>query len=382
MPAKQLLLKVLWAGFAVRVLVAIWNGFFGPSFGGEGDAWGMHVLAADIANGTLPDEFRLSLSYVYFLGAFYWLLTPSLFLGSLLSCVVWVVSALIMIASFRVIGVSMEARTRALFIYAVLPSSILWTSITMREPYQLLFVNVATYAALRIVFEGAARFWVLLAAAVAFGALTHASLLGWGVCLMTAAFVLQMYRRLAGSPVKLALTAVGGVALMFAGLTLFTQIYSYPIERGLVYAVNSYQSGGLVIGVRTDYRTSVALLTTVDLLRFMPVALFQYLFEPMPWRATSLADLVPLAENLLRLGLIAQAVALAITLPASSRAPSLFAFASYLVLEMAWAVGTFNWGTSARHHIPASGLLLLAAFARPQRRTDQHGSLEPLVNAA
>ena len=37
----------------------------------------------------------------------------------------------------------------------------------------------------------------------------------------------------------------------------------------------------------------------------------------------------------------------------------LFAF---LVLEFTWSVGTTNWGTASRHHVPSLGLLLLVGF--------------------
>lgn len=32
-------------------------------------------------------------------------------------------------------------------------------------------------------------------------------------------------------------------------------------------------------------------------------------------------------------------------------------------LEMIWSIGTINWGTAIRHHLPVWGLLLLAAYA-------------------
>ena len=41
----------------------------------------------------------------------------------------------------------------------------------------------------------------------------------------------------------------------------------------------------------------------------------------------------------------------------------LFLFiSSYLFLEFVWSVGTTNWGTAARHHVPAMGIMLLMGF--------------------
>jgi hypothetical protein len=40
-----------------------------------------------------------------------------------------------------------------------------------------------------------------------------------------------------------------------------------------------------------------------------------------------------------------------------------FIFLSYLVMETIWSLGTSNWGTASRHHLPSLGLLLVASFA-------------------
>jgi len=365
MPPRQLLRNALWIGFGLRLTIAVWNGFFGPSVGATGDAPGFHELAAGVAEGAFPERFRIGMTYIYGLGAYYWLVGASVFMGSLLSCLVWLLSAWLLVASFGQLNVGVARAARAVMLYGVLPSSVMWTSITMREPYQLLCVNLSIYAALRIL-RGAWWYWLWLAAAIGVGVLLHAVLLGWGVCLMTALVAAQVYNKVGHSPIKLTVALVGALALAYFGVVLFGQLYSFPIDRGLAFAVNSYQQGGLQIGVRTDYRSDVDILTTIDLLMFLPIALMQYLFEPMPWRATSVVDLVPVAENLLRFGLIAQVLTLVLTLPAAARGRVLLVFGSYLVLEMAWAVGTFNWGTAARHHIPADGLLLLAAFADPR----------------
>ena len=43
--------------------------------------------------------------------------------------------------------------------------------------------------------------------------------------------------------------------------------------------------------------------------------------------------------------------------------PLLFILIAYFALETIWSLGTVNWGTASRHHIPATGILLAAAFA-------------------
>ena len=370
--------RVVLLGFGIRVAVAAWNAFLGPSFGAEGDASGLHLLAADYANGIAPPIFRLSLIYIYALGLIYRWTISSLFLGGLLSCLVWLASAYVLIAIMRLVRVGPGMQRTALLIYGVLPSSVLWTGVTMREPYQLLCVNLAVYAALRILLDKSHVHWLLLCGSIAFGTVLHATLLGWGLFLgaATAMFAFREQRRRI-TPARFLLAAVVAVAGAWLGYRLFTNLFSYPIDQGLAFAVQSYQRGGLSIGVRTDYRSTVEIADTLSLLTFVPVSLWQDLFEPMAWRVTSFADLIPVLENLLRFGLMAQAVATLARLSRRARQPALLVFLAFLVLETAWSLGTFNWGTAARHHIPGVGLLLAAAFAASSQRLRGTGAHDP-----
>lgn len=364
-------IRILWFGFLLRLGVAFWNGFFGPSFGAEADALDQHLMALDFMQGKWPRIMRVNYLYAYGLNLFYSATVTSLFVGSVLSCLAWFTSAHIFIASMRLLAVPQRSQAIAMLIFALTPSSVLWTSVTMREPYQLLFVNLAILAALKIGVAGRQAYWLLMAMALAGCGILHGALLGWCVVLIVSTLAWQMTRRRhLFTAANITLAVLTTIAFVAAGYWVFTSLYSFPVDRGLAFAVDSYQRGGLSIGVRTDYRTSVTIADNLDLLRFIPVALSQYLFEPMPWRVSSLADLEPLVENVFRFILIVQAVRSLIRLRQGPRLAALMVFSSFIVLETAWALGTFNWGTATRHHIPGLGLLLLAAFAYPRRRAE------------
>ena len=83
----------------------------------------------------------------------------------------------------------------------------------------------------------------------------------------------------------------------------------------------------------------------------------------MPWRISTVPDVEAMLENILRFWLICQAVIALRRIPKSERRPMIFVFVSYIVIESIWSLGTVNWGTAVRHHIPGMGLLLAAAFA-------------------
>jgi len=371
-------IRILWFGFLLRLGVAFWNGFFGPSFGAEGDAFDQHLLALDFMRGITPRIMRVDYLYSYVLGLFYSATVTSLFIGSILSCLAWFISALALLASMNLLDIPRRSQAIAMLLFATSPSSLMWTSVTMREPYQLLVVSVAMLAALKIGVQKRYRYWLVMIGALVCGGILHGGLLGWGVTLVVSTLAWQLTQKKGFiTPGRLVVAAIVAAAVLWGGYRAFRSLYDFPVDRGLAFAVNSYQRGGLSIGVRTDYRTSVEIADNIDLLQFIPVALLQYLFEPMPWRVSSPADLVPVVENLLRAVLVLQALQSLWQLRGGARRAALVVFASYLVLETAWALGTFNWGTAARHHIPGMGLLLLAAFAYPRRQPSAVAARDP-----
>ena len=160
---------------------------------------------------------------------------------------------------------------------------------------------------------------------------------------------------------------------LYYGTLLFLNI-SYELEDGLVTAVVDYQQAVIEYEGRAIYRTDIAISGLGDLVLYMPVFLFQYLFEPMPWRMSSLLDVVALLENVLRAWLIWNVLKYFRVI--SNKNPMyiehklfghgrliFFIFLSFLVMESIWSTGTSNWGNAMRHHVPSLGMLLVAGFA-------------------
>ena len=93
---------------------------------------------------------------------------------------------------------------------------------------------------------------------------------------------------------------------------------------------------------------------------FIPVSLFQYLFEPLPQRISSFMDIALFFENLIRLYLIYNTI---VSFKKIKNAQfGILIFSYYILIELIWSLGVNNWGTASRHHIPSSGLLALCAF--------------------
>jgi hypothetical protein len=146
------------------------------------------------------------------------------------------------------------------------------------------------------------------------------------------------------------------------------------LEDGLGFAIQKYQEGTMAAEQRASYRTDIEINGLGELILSLPSFLFQYLFEPMPWKLSSIVDVVVLLENMLRFWLIWNAlkylVGSYLNQPMfvarnylGNKRFIFFIFLSYLVMEILWSLGTSNWGTASRHHVPSLGLLLVVGFA-------------------
>jgi hypothetical protein len=365
-------------GLFLRLFVAMWNSFYGPSFGAEVDAAGFHLIALENAQNPTLDDFPPGWIYAYVLSLVYYWTTDSLFLGSVLSCFAWLASAALLLKIMRLLSIDKSQQSKAMLIYALLPSSILYTSVTLREAYQLLFVNLAVYSTFKIYLNKSSKHWLVLFCAVIGMGVLHGALFAFGLFIVVATLaLLNMFGLKKPSLVKLAF-AVPLIALfVFYGLSLFTS-FSYKLDDGLGIAIEKYQEGSLSVDARAHYKDSVEISGVVGLLTFIPIAILQYLFEPMPWRISSATDIGLMFENILRAWLIWKAWTGLRNIPVPGRRPVLFVFLSYLILETIWSLGTVNWGTAVRHHIPSMGLLLIAAFAYARTAFKRGSAIAPV----
>ena len=348
-------------GFVLRLAMAAWNGLGGGSFGGGPDAAGFHMEAVAYAAG-ISSDFQFSNIYIYALGTVYRCLVPSLFLGSALSCVAWLASAILLVQIMKMMGFAKEQRFIVVLLFALLPSSVVISSVTLREAYQLLAVHIVVYAASKIHLDRSRAHWILLLVGVALMGALHAALLVAGLAI--AVVILLFCRKIKFDLYTLAKSAAvlfGFFLLAYLMWPLFMETM-FNAKLGLGEAVQ-FRQDSWQQSARASYSNPIDIHSDVDLLFFVPVALTQYLFQPFPWRASIALDWALVLENSLRLFLLYKVVVALYFLPYHKKKHCAFVFAAYLVIETIWAVGTINWGTAVRHHIPAFGLLLVAAFS-------------------
>lgn len=319
-----------------------------------------HRVAAEIAAGLPASRSSLAFAYSRVLGFIYSVTGPHEIVGYAASALAWTGAALALNAMLRILGAAPRARLAALLIFALTPSSIWFGSVIMRDVYQLLFVNLMVLSALRM---GVQRDYAASISMVIAGVplcFLHRGLIPWAllVALAALAWVLALHRpRSAWQAMVTILIA----SFAFFAAAMFTR-YGYDIADGVAAASSDYRESVVrAMQPRTEFRLFGDLAGSGGLVGVF-VGLLQYMLEPMPWQVRGLGDLGVMAENWLRLLFIGMALWALVT-DRTRRAPLLFLLFAYCCLEGIWSLGTAAWGTAIRHHLPASGILLAAAFA-------------------
>ena len=205
--------------------------------------------------------------------------------------------------------------------------------------------------------------------------LMHIAMLVFGVILFIFTLILISFREDKSSYFFLLPTSLLVLIPIF-GFNYISQYLDYFGGQGLegagaelADAVRLFQFGSIIDSgaSRAQYAELQLEIDGISgLLFFLPTALFQYLFEPMPWRNLSLVDYVLVLENLMRAIFIFFGVKGLFVLPSNQKKIIFFLLACYLSTELIWAVGTTNWGTASRHHVPSLGILLLIGLAFQQ----------------
>jgi hypothetical protein len=351
----------LFLGLAAHIAIAVWNGFFGPSLGAEGDAVNFHNEAVYYAYNLGNFEYVTGWIYSYILGIFYRIFTDHIFFGSMISVAAWFTSCIVLIKTMRTLNQNDYRIAVSLLIFSLWPSALLNTSVTLRESFETLGISFVIYGSI-ISFWQKNNGWLLIFFGMAMISVLHGALLAFsGIMLLFLFYYVGTYRLQLGWPVKIIFMTVPGVAVILAGFLLLNNI-AYNLDNGLLGAVESYNEGAISINARADYRTTADLSESLNILLFFPAAFLQYMIEPIPSRIGNIQDAIAFLENIFRLGLLLTALIVNRKIPYSVRAPHSFILFAFISLSFIWSVGTVNWGTASRHQAPGLMLVVVAAL--------------------
>ena len=365
---------ILFCGLILHIGVAIWNGFFGPSLGAEGDAAVFHEEALYFANNLGNFEYVTGWVYAYFLGILYRTFSDHIFFGSMISVFAWFLSSIYLLKTMKILNQNNINIIIVLLLFSIWPSSVLNTSVTLREAFQMLSINIILYSAVNI-FWNNKNSWILLGVGMMLGSVLHGALLIFcGAMFFFIIYKFAQIRLKFSTTSRFLLTFIVGGAGLVIAYGLLGNI-AYSVDDGLVAAVQTFNEGATSINARANYRDDIYFSGPLDLILFLPVAFFQYMLEPLPARIGSAADAALFLENVVRVGMLSWAIFVNFRLDKRNRPVHSFILLAYIGVSLIWSIGSVNWGTAARHHVPGLGLLLVAAFYSLRSRASENVSM-------
>ena len=349
-------------GFAFRLAVSLYNHFYLLPMGAD-DAIRFHNSAVQkLSSLSFLDNLYDGWIYSSFLALIYYFTTPSILIASISSCVLWAISAFVLIKIFNLLNFSNANKQIGLLAYSFMPASIIFNSIALRESAELLIINAYILCLILIIKNNKYTYLpipFLLSALIFF---FHKGLI-----------IFMLF------------------SIIFFAVFLFTKITNYFFKNKILFLDFFFASAALfvfiilsldLLGIASighlfdflatnisSHQVNVPISRTTylytarieNLFTHMLSSVFFYFFSPMHYYIENFYDFVLYLENITRLILLGL-VLNNFFYHKKNNQIFIILFLIYIGLEIMWAVGTANWGSASRHHIISYGLLVILAF--------------------
>jgi len=356
---------------ALHHILAITNAYV-VMLPGASDAEGFFTKAMIMAD---SDKITYAMHYIRFLSVVFMALGSSYFLGAELSVIAFAFSCIVFIKIMNLINIR-KYKAGLLMLYGLLPAMMHFTSVPLRESYQILFLMLLVYCGMRIhlkPMKGARLFAILSAFTMS---LLHNGLGIIAVFLVPILLLWEPQKRSINKQFTISkkrfINIILVIIFLFAGIYFSTRSLNEEPFIGFVFLnqiKNDYNgfmttldkaTGGFAATPgRTNYGKLIDFHSIESVSRTLPVSLAYYIFSPFPWNVRNSIDIIPGFEALIRFSLIV----FSIILWCKSQGPqrrlySLLLFI-YFSVTLVFAVGTANYGTAMRHNLVSYWLIVL-----------------------
>ena len=324
-----------------------------------------HFHGHGIRLATLLEPERLSdfsngaVNYTHFLGFFYRAFSASLFFGKELSVLAFTLSCVVLVKLVDLLDLR-HFRVGIVLFFGLLPSAVIFRSVTLRESWQALFFLLTVYWAIRLRKRSGIRNVLFLLMSAFCMALLHHGLAKYAIYLIVISLYWGIYSH------KMSVRRLRYVRLLFAGL-LIACVIILSQKIGLFMTLGEALEAGAEMrrtllaytNVRTNFSFILDTSSVLGIVTTVPMAFVEYMFAPFPWQVENVKDVWALLESMLRFVLLFFAVFL--WHRSSGEVRSYYGFLLIVVLgmEFVWALGTANWGTAIRHHVPGYSIIVL-----------------------
>jgi len=356
---------------ALHHIAAITNAYI-VILPGAGDAEGFFSKAMIMAD---SDKITFGMPYIRILSVVFMVLGSSCFLGAELSVLAFTFSCIVFIKIVNIIDVRRH-RVWLLMLYGLLPSIIIYTSVGLREAYQILFLMLVIYCGLRVHLKpmNGARLFTMLSGFLlsmfhyALGILTIILipiLLLWQPQKRSIAKRFTISKRRFINIILVIIFLLGGFYFCTRspneGVLIGFEYLNYirADYKGFLMNLDKVISGAARTQGRTNYGKHLDLDSIESVIRTMPVSLAYYLFTPSPWNIRNFMDIFMGFEALIRFSLIVFSIkSWCKSQGPQRRSYSLLLFI-YFSVSLLFAIGTTNYGTAMRHNMVSYWLIVL-----------------------
>lgn len=358
------LVMAIWGSLVFHHLLAVFNAYIAVLPGAEADAANFHRDASAIAAiggwdfGLGSRFYSTALSLAYSVGG------PSHFFGEQTSVLAFSLSCVILIRMLELLKVERH-HLACVLVFGLHPAMAIFTSVTLRESWQILFFMQSVYCLLRYRVSAApvSLLWGLLGAGL-MGCL-HNGLIVYALCMVP----LALFSRL-GIRAKLTLPRLVGIALtgtvaaalaaaFLTGSLPYTPSLSKLSEGEALDYASTYRQRGEK-GARAEYGVKLDASSPVAFAMSLPPVYVSYMLAPFPWQIRSGMDLFAALDGWLRMLLLLFAlIALESPPPGTPVGIPAFLLVLYGSMSVLWSMGTINYGTAIRHHIVPFWILIV-----------------------
>ncbi len=368
---NTVVLATVYCIVIVRHILAVYGSYISPLKATESDALVFHKAAAELAG---SGEYFVGIGadfYENFLGGVYALFGTSRLLGSETSILAFTLAVLFFYAIIVRLGQQRYA-IPLMLLYSMLPMTLIVTSTTLREAWQVLFFMGSVYWGLRYRDDDSYRSFAMMTVCALAMALFHKALILYTVILIAgfylwprdaqSATAVRWGRTAAVASVFLIIVVSGfWVIAEFVGADYGGDVVSAVIRGDLLGYIANYHEILNAQAGRAGYEVLLDTSSWGRLIQTGSLVYLQYLFSPLPWQVENLADAYAFFEAVMRALLLMLSTYVSLRALRERRYDALLLLCLYLSMTALWSIGTANYGQAMRHHLLTNWILLVLA---------------------
>lgn len=363
-------MKIIYFGAFIRILFSIVFEKYEFLFiletsdyliklGGQGyDDKRFYLEAVQIARGYKELNFQIGIIFTSFIGLIFRYTAESYFLGSILSILAWFFSAIIFKKNLEFFNINLPAINYALFFYILLPSSIIYSSLILRESYQLLLINLFCFCFFKITMKNNFKYSLLLIISLLALSYLHKVFIIFSFIIIII-FLIILTKKMMKYLFRF---RYFNILFLFSIFSLILISENYLRISDLIFKNISEHVNNLTLSRSNYQNNNLELLSYFDFFSYLCTSFYNYFFQPTITRVENYFDFLLFFENYLRVIFLFLSLINIIKVKMRNYKYLLIIFFFYILIETLWALGTNNYGTAVRHHMPQIGLLLLLTY--------------------